>query len=58
MSSFIWSKIAEREREEREEPGATEIKVITPGKIVPYKCCLPSLNISVMKDFHTDALFN
>ncbi len=25
------------------------MRVITPGKIVPYKCCLPSTNISVKK---------
>ncbi len=35
-----------------------EIKVVTPGKIVPYKCCLPSSGISMMKDFHTDDLKN
>ncbi len=35
-----------------------EIKVITPGKIVPYKCCLPNSNISVKKDLDTDVLFN
>ncbi len=27
------------------------MNVITLGKVVPYKCCLPSLNISVKKDF-------
>ncbi len=27
------------------------MKVITPRKIVPFKCCLPSSNISVKKDF-------
>ncbi len=32
---------------EREEPGAVKTKVITPGKIVPDKCCLPSSNTSV-----------
>ncbi len=55
---YIWSKFAEREREserererERGELGAVENKVITPQKIVP--CCLPSVNISVMKDFDT-----
>ncbi len=26
------------------------MKVNTPGKIVPSKCCLPSLNISVKRD--------
>ncbi len=31
-----------------------ETKVITPRKIVPYKCCLPSSNISVKKDFNKD----
>ncbi len=53
-SAFIWSKIAEREREgEREggEPRVMETKVITPGKIVPHKCCLPSSNFSMKKDF-------
>ncbi len=34
------------------------MNVITPEKIVPYKCCLPSSNISVEKDFDTDVLFN
>ncbi len=24
-----------------------ETKVITPGKIVPYKCCIPTSNVSV-----------
>ncbi len=38
-----------RERE-REEPGATFTKVITPGKIVPFDYCLPTWNISVTKD--------
>ncbi len=42
----------------RGELEATETKVITPGKIVPYKCCLPSSSISVKKDFDTDFLFN
>ncbi len=36
--------------------GAMETKVITPGKVVPYKCCLPNLNVSVKKDFDTDVL--
>ncbi len=40
------------------EPGAIETKVITPGKIVPYKCCLPSSNISVKEDFNKNGLFN
>ncbi len=40
------------------EPGAVETKVFTPGKIVPYKCCLPGSNISVKKDFDTDVLLN
>ncbi len=35
-----------------------KIKVITPGKIVPYKCCLPSWNISMKKGFNTDVLFD
>ncbi len=35
-----------------------ETQVITPGKIVPSKCCLPTWNISVKKDFDTDVLFN
>ncbi len=39
---------------ERGEPGAGETKVITPGKIVPFKCCLPGPNISMKKDFDTD----
>ncbi len=42
---------------ERGELGAVSIKIITPGKIVPYKSCLPGSNISV-KDFDTDVLFN
>ncbi len=39
------------------EPGAVETKVITTRKIVSYKCCLPSSNISVKRDFDTDNLF-
>ncbi len=50
-SAFIWSKTAERDRERK--LGATKTKVIMPRKIVPYKCCLPDLNISVKKDFDT-----
>ncbi len=46
-----------RERD-RGEPEAGETKVITPGKIVPYKCCPPGLNVRVRKDFDTDTLFN
>ncbi len=38
--------------------GAVETKVIMPEKIVPYKCCLPSWNISVKRDFDTDVLLN
>ncbi len=34
------------------------MKVIMPGAIVPNKCCLSSLNISLKKDFDTDALFD
>ncbi len=33
----------------RGELGTVQMKVITPGKIVPHKCCLPSLNISVKR---------
>ncbi len=53
---FIWSKIVLKKKRKRErgEPGAVEMKVITPGKIVPHKCCLPSLNIGVKTDFDTD----
>ncbi len=54
MSAFIWSNIASKR--EREELGAVETKVIRPGKTVPYKCCLPSWNISVRTDFDTDVL--
>ncbi len=43
---------------ERGQPGATETKVVTPGKIVPYKCCLPGSNFSMKTDFDTDVLFN
>ncbi len=42
---------------ERGEPGAMETKVIMPRKIVPYKCCLPSPNISLKKEFDTEVLF-
>ncbi len=35
-----------------------ETKVITPGKIVPNECCLPSSNVSVKRDFDADILFN
>ncbi len=52
MSLLIWSKIAERERE------ALEMKAITRGKTVPYKCCLPGSNKSVKKNCDTDFLYN
>ncbi len=42
---------------ERGKPGAVKTKVITPGKIVPSKCCLPSSIIGVEKDFDTDVPF-
>ncbi len=52
----IWQKLlSERERG---EPEATGPKVITPEKIVPNKCCLPRLNISVKKDVDTDVPYN
>ncbi len=35
-----------------------EMEVMMPGKIVPYKCCLPSSNISMKKDFGTFFLTN
>ncbi len=28
------------------------------GKIISYRCCLPSSNVSVKKDFDKDVLFN
>ncbi len=34
------------------------MEMILPGKIVPYKCCLPSTNISVKKDFDADVLLS
>ncbi len=40
------------------EGGAVEMKVITPGKIVPHKCCLPNWNISLTKDFYVVVLFH
>ncbi len=47
--------LSARQRErERGESGAVEVKVITPKKIVPHKCRLPSSNISVKKVFDTD----
>ncbi len=49
---FGQKPLSERERVEH---GAAEMKVFTHGKIVPYKCCPPSLNISVKKDFDTDS---
>ncbi len=36
-------------------PAAVGMKVITPGKIVPYKCCLSYVNVSVKKEV---VLFN
>ncbi len=42
---------------ERGEPGDVKIDIITPGKIVPDKCCLPGSNISVKKDFDTDVVY-
>ncbi len=50
---FHQKSLSKRERE-RLGPGTTEIKVITPEKIVPYKCCLPSSDISMKRDFDTD----
>ncbi len=44
----------EKKRERERERGAIETKVITPGKIVPQKCCLLGLNVGVKKDFDTD----
>ncbi len=44
-------------KEERGELGAVKTQVIMLEKTVPYKCCFPSLNISV-EDFDTDVLFN
>ncbi len=55
MSLIYLVKNKERERGQL---GVIETKVTTPGKIVPYICCLPSSNISVKKDFDTDVLFN
>ncbi len=55
--SKVKKSFRERERE-RGELGAVETKVITPGKIVPYKSSLPSSNISLKKDFDTDVLLN
>ncbi len=52
MSPFVRSKIAEHKGE-----GSQEMKVTTPGKIVPYKCCIPSSNNS-LKDFGKDVFFN
>ncbi len=49
--------VRQGERESR-ELGAIETKLIALEKIVPYKCCLPSSNIGVKKDFDTDILFN
>ncbi len=40
------------------ESGAVEMKITAAGKIVSYKCCLLSLNISVKFDFDTDVLIN
>ncbi len=34
---------------EREELRAVEMKVVMPGKIVTYRCCPPSSNISMKK---------
>ncbi len=39
---------------EKGELGAVETKVITPEKVVPYKCCLPSSNISLKTSFLTN----
>ncbi len=47
--------VRERERErERGELEAAETEVITPGKIVPYKHCLPGSNISMQTLFLAD----
>ncbi len=51
----FWWKSGMRDRG---DPGPVETKVITAGKIVPSKRCLPSWNISVKMDFDTDILFN
>ncbi len=34
------------------------MKIIIPGNIAPYKCCLPSSNISLKKDLDKDIFFN
>ncbi len=54
MSAFILSEITQRERKESQE--LSRKKMITSGKIVPYKWRLPSSNISVKKDFDTEVL--
>ncbi len=43
---------------ERAEMGAAEMKVTMPGKIVSYKYCLASSNVSMKRDFYTDVLFS
>ncbi len=56
--SFQWHNcgaIVIRGRIRRER---NETKVIAPGKIVPYKRCPPSSNVSVKRDFYTAVLFN
>ncbi len=35
-----------------------KVKVVTPGKIVPVKCCLSVSNISVKNNFKKDVLIN
>ncbi len=52
---WLWDCREERQRGKR---GEVKAKVITPEKILPYKCCLPSFYISRKKDFDTDVLFN
>ncbi len=47
MVKNLWAR-------ERGELGAIEKKVISPGKIVPYKCCIPSSNIRVKEEFDTN----
>ncbi len=42
----------------KRERGIKGKKVVPPGKIVPYDCCLPCWNFTVKTDFDTDVLFD
>ncbi len=55
---FEQNYLRERETEGERSQEMLKLEVFMPGKIVPHKWCLPTLNISLKKDFDTGVLFN